>query len=71
MEMMELPSQEVLIFKKKFVIGFLVIKLFQEKENFSSGKILQKRFWICTKTLNLNLILLTKKFILNNYELEK
>ena len=38
MERMELPSQEVLILQNKFDIGFLVIKLFQEKDNFSSVK---------------------------------
>lgn len=44
MEMMELPSQEVLILQSKFDIGFLVIKLSQEKKIFLPGRYSKRDF---------------------------
>ncbi|VIR24317.1 Uncharacterised protein [Streptococcus pneumoniae] len=44
MEMMELPSQEILIFTKQIRHWILSDQVISGKKNFSSGKILQKRF---------------------------
>ena len=57
MEMMD-RSQEILIFTNKFVIGFLVIKLFQERKLFFQEDT-PKEILDLYETLNLNLILLT------------